>query len=72
MELKEFKQKENETIEVYYDRLNELIYRCNCYGITITTRKQPFNDAQTMTLADRGRAYVRALKNNVSFAKFEG
>ena len=39
---------------------------------TYTTRKTAFNDAQTMTLADRGRAFVRALKNNVSFAKFEG
>ncbi|XP_023732612.1 uncharacterized protein LOC111880417 [Lactuca sativa] len=34
VELKEFRQKENETIEVYYDHLNELIYRCNRYGIT--------------------------------------
>ncbi|XP_023759491.1 uncharacterized protein LOC111907914 [Lactuca sativa] len=27
VELKEFRQKDNETIEVYYDRFNELIYR---------------------------------------------
>ncbi|CAI9269602.1 unnamed protein product [Lactuca saligna] len=31
---------------------------------TGTTRKQPFNDAQTITLSDRGRAFVHALKNN--------
>ncbi|KAL7606668.1 hypothetical protein Lser_V15G16417 [Lactuca serriola] len=34
VELKEFRQKETETIEVYYDCLNELIYKCNRYGIT--------------------------------------
>ncbi|XP_023757080.2 uncharacterized protein LOC111905620 [Lactuca sativa] len=34
VELKGFRQKEIETIEFYYDRLNELIYRCNRYGIT--------------------------------------
>ena len=39
--------------------------------VIFTTRKQAFNDAQTMTLADRGRALVRALKNNVNFAKFK-
>ncbi|XP_052622499.1 uncharacterized protein LOC128127833 [Lactuca sativa] len=33
VELKDFKQKESESIEVYYDRFNELIYRCNRYGI---------------------------------------
>ena len=41
-------------------------------NITPTTRKQTFNDAQTMTRADRRHAFVRALKNNVSFAEFEG
>ena len=34
VELKEFRQKDAETIENYYDRLNELVYRCSRYGIT--------------------------------------
>ena len=37
VELKDFRQKEGETIEVYYDRLNELIYHCNRNGITRTS-----------------------------------
>ncbi|KAL7614614.1 hypothetical protein Lser_V15G06614 [Lactuca serriola] len=37
VELREFKQKESESIELYYDRLNELIYKCNRYGITRST-----------------------------------
>lgn len=28
-ELAKFKQKENESIEAYYDRKNDLIFRCN-------------------------------------------
>ena len=37
VELKEFKQKDNETIESYYDLLNELIYKWNRFGITRST-----------------------------------
>jgi len=33
VELKDFRQKDNESIEAYYDRFNELIYRCNHYSI---------------------------------------
>ena len=32
-ELREFKQTVGETIESYYDRLNELIFKCNQYGV---------------------------------------
>ena len=39
---------------------------------TYTTRKTAFNDAQLMTHTNRGHAFVRALKINVSFPKFEG
>ena len=35
LELGEFKQKENETIKLYYDRLNELIFKCNRYGVIV-------------------------------------
>ena len=35
-ELVDFKQKENETIEAYYYRLNELIFKCNIYGVRRT------------------------------------
>ncbi|XP_023768575.1 uncharacterized protein LOC111917153 [Lactuca sativa] len=34
VELKDFRKKDSETIKVYYDRLNEMFYRCNRYGIT--------------------------------------
>lgn len=37
IELKEFKQKEGESIESYYDCLNELIFKCSRYGITSST-----------------------------------
>ena len=39
--------------------------------VIFTTRKQAFNDAQTIIRVDRGRTFVHAVKNNVSFAKFE-
>ncbi|XP_052626952.1 uncharacterized protein LOC128133522 [Lactuca sativa] len=34
VELKEFRQKDVETLKNYYDRLNELSYHCSRYGIT--------------------------------------
>ena len=37
LELGEFKQKESETIELYYNRLNELIFKCNRCGVTHST-----------------------------------
>ena len=37
VELKEFQQKKGEPIELYYDRLNELIYKCSHNGITKTS-----------------------------------
>ena len=36
-ELAKFKQKENENIEAYYDRMNDLIFKCNQYGVVCTT-----------------------------------
>ena len=42
MELREFKLKEGKSIELYYDRLNELIYKCNRYGITRSTMEYNF------------------------------
>ena len=38
-ELGEFKQEDNTTIELYYDRLKELIFRCTRYGVTRMTRE---------------------------------
>lgn len=37
LELVEFKQNENETIKLYYNRLNELIFKCNRYGVNRST-----------------------------------
>ena len=34
LELGEFKQKDNESIESYYDQLNELLFKCSRYGVT--------------------------------------
>lgn len=34
LELGEIKQMENESIELYYDQLNELIFKCSQYGVT--------------------------------------
>nr|KAJ0222749.1 hypothetical protein LSAT_V11C200084260 [Lactuca sativa] len=47
--------------------LNLKLVNCadSMYAIhRLTTRKLPFNDTQTMTRANKGRAFVRALKNN--------
>lgn len=33
----DFKKKENERIEAYYDRMNELIFSCNRYWVSHTT-----------------------------------
>ena len=37
LELGEFRQKESETIKIYYDCLNGLIFKCNHYGETLST-----------------------------------
>ena len=37
LELGEFKQKDNETIELYYDLLNKLIFNCTLYGVTCSS-----------------------------------
>ena len=36
-ELADFKQKENENIEAYYDMVNDLIFNCNRYRVIHTT-----------------------------------
>lgn len=35
--LADFKQKENANIEAYYDRMNDLIFKCNQYGLNRTS-----------------------------------
>lgn len=37
LELSEFKQKKNESIESYYNRLNELIFKSSRYGVTCSS-----------------------------------
>ncbi|XP_023771670.1 uncharacterized protein LOC111920326 [Lactuca sativa] len=65
VELKEFRQKETETIEVYYDRLNELIYRCNRYGITRSLME--YNLTFVMGLRKEWRSVSMMIKNQQSF-----
>ena len=37
LELGEFKQKDNKSIALYYDRLKDLIFKCTRYGVTRST-----------------------------------
>ena len=65
VELKDFKQKESESIEVYYDRFNELIYRCNRYGIIRSSME--FNLIFVMRLRKEWRSVSMMVKNQQSF-----
>ncbi|XP_023745018.1 uncharacterized protein LOC111893181 [Lactuca sativa] len=65
IELKDFKQKYGETIESYYDRLNELIYKCNRYGITRSAME--FNLTFVMGLLKEWRSVSMMVKNQQSF-----
>ncbi|XP_023761595.1 uncharacterized protein LOC111910032 [Lactuca sativa] len=65
VEMKEFKQKETETIEVYYDCLNELIYRCNRYGIIRSLME--YNLTFIMGLRKEWRSVSLMIKNQQSF-----
>ena len=65
VELKEFRQKDAETIENYYDRLNELIYRCNRYGITRSLME--FNLTFIMGLRNEWRSVSMIIKKQQSF-----
>ncbi|XP_023738187.1 uncharacterized protein LOC111886187 [Lactuca sativa] len=65
VELKEFKQKDGESIEGYYDRLNELIYKCNHYGITRSTME--FNLAFIMGLRKEWRSVSMMVEIQQSF-----
>ncbi|XP_023757104.2 uncharacterized protein LOC111905646 [Lactuca sativa] len=61
----EKRQKEGETIEVYYDRLNELIYRCNGYGISMTSME--VNLIFVMGLRKEWKSISMMVKNEQSF-----
>ncbi|XP_023739172.1 uncharacterized protein LOC111887238 [Lactuca sativa] len=65
IELKDFKQKDGEMIESYYDRLNELIYKCNRYGITRSAME--FNLTFVMGLRKEWRSVSMMVKNQQSF-----
>ena len=65
IELKEFKQKDGESIEGYYDRLNELIYKCNRYRITRSTME--FNITFIMGLRKEWRNVSLLGKTQQSF-----
>ncbi|XP_023760141.1 uncharacterized protein LOC111908554 [Lactuca sativa] len=63
--LKDFRQKEGETIEAYYDHLNELIYRCHRYGITRTSME--FNLLFVIGLRKEWRSVSMMVKNQQCF-----
>ena len=65
VELKEFRQKDAETLENYYDRLNELMFRCNRYGITRSLME--FNLTFIMGLRKEWRSVSMMIKNQQSF-----
>ncbi|KAL7618630.1 hypothetical protein Lser_V15G03678 [Lactuca serriola] len=65
VELKDIRQKDGESIEVYYDHLNELIYRCNRYGITRSAME--FNMIFVMGLRKEWRSVSMMVKNQQSF-----
>ncbi|XP_052627545.1 uncharacterized protein LOC128134134 [Lactuca sativa] len=65
VELKDFRQKDGESIELYYDHLNELIYRCNRYGITRSAIE--FNLIFVMGLRKEWRSVSMMVKNQHSF-----
>ena len=58
-------KKENETIEVNYDRLNELIYRCILYGIKRSSMES--NLTFVMGLRKEWRSVNMMVKNKQSF-----
>nr|KAJ0207989.1 hypothetical protein LSAT_V11C500266000 [Lactuca sativa] len=65
VELKEFRQKDTETLENYYDRLNELVFRCNRYGIMRSLME--FNLTFIMGLRKEWRSVSMMIKNQQSF-----
>ena len=65
IELEEFKKKDSESIEDYYDRLNQLIYKCNRDGITRTTTE--FNLTFIMGLHEEWRNVTLMVKTQQSF-----
>ncbi|XP_023769335.1 uncharacterized protein LOC111917936 [Lactuca sativa] len=65
VELNDFKQKESESIEVYYDRFNKLIYRCNRYGIIRSSVE--FNLIFVMRLRKEWMSVSMMVKNHQSF-----
>ena len=69
VELREFKQKDGESIELYYDRLDELIYKCNRYVITRSTME--FNLTFVMGLRKEWRNVSLMVKTQQSFDNFQ-
>ena len=65
VELKEFRQKDAETLENYYDHLNELVYHCSRYGITRSLME--FNLTFIMGLRKEWRSVSMMIKNQQSF-----
>ena len=65
LELEEFRQEEGETIELYYDRLSELIFKCNCYGVPCSTLE--YNPTFLMGLREEWRNISLMIKTQQSF-----
>ncbi|XP_052627397.1 uncharacterized protein LOC128133931 [Lactuca sativa] len=65
VELKEFRRKDVETLENYYDCLNELMFHCNRYGITRSLME--FNLTFILGLRKEWRSVSMMIKNQQSF-----
>ena len=61
----DFKQKLNETIEEYYDRLNELIFKCNRYRVVSTALE--FNLTFILGLRKEWRNMCLMIKTQENF-----
>ncbi|KAL7592013.1 hypothetical protein Lser_V15G31779 [Lactuca serriola] len=68
LELGEFKQKEGESIKMYYDHLNEITYKCNKYGVIRSIME--FNLTFIMGLRKEWRNVSLMIKNQQSFDYF--
>ncbi|CAI9294517.1 unnamed protein product [Lactuca saligna] len=64
-ELGDFKQKEGENIELYFDRINELIFKCIQYGVICSTME--FNLTFLMGLRKGWRNISLMIKTQQSF-----
>lgn len=64
-ELPDFKQKDSESIEAYYDKFNEIIYKCTRYGVVRTTLE--FNITFIPVLKKEWKNFCLMIKTQENF-----